>query len=80
RRIALLVALQVDLEIVRLHRHDHAHRAAHVDAPVNRDSKLLNNSDVWLDRRDLVRVAAGKGGNDADRWYTAGGLLEVGGY
>ncbi len=50
------------------------------DAPVNRDSKLLNNSDVWLDRRELVRVAAGKGGNDADRWYTAGGLLEVGGY
>ncbi len=50
------------------------------DAPVNRDSKLLNNSDVWLDRRDLVRLAAGSGGNDADRWYTAGGLLEVGGY
>ncbi len=50
------------------------------DAPINRDSKLLNNSDVWLDRRDLVRLAAGSGGNDADRWYTAGGLLEVGGY
>ncbi|WP_116522578.1 filamentous haemagglutinin family protein [Achromobacter insuavis] len=50
------------------------------DAPVNRDSKLLNNSEVWLDRRDLVRLAAGSGGNDADRWYTAGGLLEVGGY
>ncbi|EFV87019.1 hypothetical protein HMPREF0005_05880, partial [Achromobacter xylosoxidans C54] len=50
------------------------------DAPVNRDSKLLNNSEVWLDRRDLVRLAAGSGGNDTDRWYTAGGLLEVGGY
>lgn len=50
------------------------------DAPINRDSKLLNNSEVWLDRRDLVRLAAGSGGNDADRWYTAGGLLEVGGY
>ncbi|WP_454695736.1 filamentous haemagglutinin family protein [Achromobacter aegrifaciens] len=50
------------------------------DAPVNRDSKLLNNNDVWLDRRDLLRVASGSGGNDTDRWYTAGGLLEVGGY
>ena len=27
-----------------------------------------------------MRLAAGSGGNDADRWYTAGGLLEVGGY
>ncbi|WP_268619226.1 hypothetical protein, partial [Escherichia coli] len=26
------------------------------DAPVNRDSKLLNSSDVWVDRRTLVRV------------------------
>ena len=50
------------------------------DAPGNRDSKRLNNSNLWLDRRDLVRVAAGTNGYETDRWYTAGGLLEVGGY
>ena len=50
------------------------------DSPLNRDSGLLNNSDVWLDRRDLIRVAAGNGGTDADRWYSGGGLLEVAGY
>jgi len=49
------------------------------DAPVNRDGKNLNNSDVWIDRRLLVRVAA-DGSYATDRWYTAGGLLEVGGY
>ena len=49
------------------------------DAPVNRDGNNLNNSDVWVDRRSLVRVPAGNG-YDSDRWYTAGGLLEVGGY
>ncbi|CAB3718100.1 hypothetical protein LMG26845_06169 [Achromobacter insuavis] len=32
RGVALFVALQVDLEVVGLHRHDHADRAAHVDA------------------------------------------------
>ncbi|MFY0475536.1 filamentous haemagglutinin family protein [Achromobacter marplatensis] len=50
------------------------------DAPVNRDSKLLNNSDVWVDRRTLVKVASGTHGYIGDRWYTSGGLLEVGGY
>ncbi|WP_454673225.1 filamentous haemagglutinin family protein [Achromobacter pestifer] len=50
------------------------------DAPVNRDSKLLNNSDVWVDRRTLVKVASGTNGYAGDRWYTSGGLLEVGGY
>jgi filamentous hemagglutinin family protein len=50
------------------------------DAPVNRDSKLLNNSDVWVDRRTLVKVASGTNGYSGDRWYTSGGLLEVGGY
>uniref|UniRef100_UPI00359FB07F two-partner secretion domain-containing protein n=3 Tax=Pseudomonadati TaxID=3379134 RepID=UPI00359FB07F len=50
------------------------------DSPLNRDSGLLTNSDVWLDRRDLIRVAAGSGGTDADRWYSGGGLLEVAGY
>ncbi len=55
------------------------------DSPINRDSKNLNNSTIWVDRRSLVFV---KGDYDAqanpdgtpDRWYTAGGLLEVGGY
>ena len=28
------------------------------DAPVNRDSKLLNNSEIWIDRRTLVKVPA----------------------
>ncbi|MGJ7545355.1 filamentous haemagglutinin family protein [Variovorax sp. LT1R16] len=50
------------------------------DAPGNRDSKLLNSNDVWIDRRSLVFVAKGTNGYKSDRWYTAGGLLEVGGY
>ncbi|WP_412778756.1 filamentous haemagglutinin family protein [Bordetella ansorpii] len=50
------------------------------DASVNRDGAKLNNSDVWVDVRDLVFVPAGTGGYASDRWYTAGGLLEVGGY
>ena len=49
------------------------------DSPVNRDSKNLNNSEVWVDRRTLVKVAAGVNGYENERWYTAG-LLEVGGY
>ncbi|MCQ9616634.1 filamentous hemagglutinin N-terminal domain-containing protein [Paenalcaligenes niemegkensis] len=56
------------------------------DASVNRDSNPegnnshLSSSDVWVDVRELVLVPAGAGGYDSDRWYTAGGLLEVGGY
>lgn len=50
------------------------------DAPVNRDDRSLNNSDLWIDRRSLIYVAPGVGGYDSARWYTAGGLLEVGGY
>ncbi|WP_167010559.1 filamentous hemagglutinin family protein [Comamonas sp. Tr-654] len=50
------------------------------DAPVNRDSDMLRNSDIWIDRRYLVKVSAGTNGYETDRWYTAGGLLEVGGY
>lgn len=50
------------------------------DAPVNRDNGQLINSDVWVDLRDLVFVPAGTNGYATDRWYTAGGLLEVGGY
>ncbi|MGE7991484.1 filamentous hemagglutinin family protein [Pseudomonas sp. NPDC089554] len=50
------------------------------DSAGNRDSGNLNNTDVWIDIRDLVRVAAGVNGYVGERWYTAGGLLEVGGY
>lgn len=50
------------------------------DASVNRDTKNLNNKNIWVDRRDLVFVPAGTNGYETDRWYTAGGLLEVGGY
>ncbi|CAB3926921.1 hypothetical protein LMG3481_05973 [Achromobacter deleyi] len=50
------------------------------DAPVNRESGKLNSKDVWVDVRDLVLVPAGTNGYATDRWYTAGGLLEVSGY
>lgn len=50
------------------------------DAPINRDSGKLNSNDVWVDARDLVLVPAGTNGYATDRWYTAGGLLEVSGY
>ncbi|WP_447774140.1 filamentous haemagglutinin family protein [Variovorax boronicumulans] len=50
------------------------------DAPINRDGKSLNNNDVWIDRRSLVFVPKGTNGYASDRWYTAGGLLEVSGY
>ncbi len=50
------------------------------DAPGNRDSGNLLNANVWIDRRKLTYVPAGTGGYAGERWYTAGGLLEVGGY
>lgn len=50
------------------------------DAPGNRDSRNLNNANLWIDRRYLVRVPAGTNGYATDRWYTGGGLLEVSGY
>ncbi|VVE90712.1 filamentous haemagglutinin family protein [Pandoraea bronchicola] len=50
------------------------------DAPGNRDTHLLNNLTVYIDRRYLVRVPAGTQGYTTDRWYTQGGLLEVSGY
>lgn len=50
------------------------------DAPINRDDGQLINNDVWVDLRELVFVPAGTNGYATDRWYTAGGLLEVGGY
>nr|WP_225709171.1 filamentous haemagglutinin family protein [Bradyrhizobium cenepequi] len=50
------------------------------DSPQNRDSDALKNADVWIDIRDLVYVPSGTGGYAGDRYYTPGGLLEVGGY
>ncbi|VFR77593.1 Filamentous haemagglutinin family outer membrane protein associated with VreARI signalling system [plant metagenome] len=50
------------------------------DAPVNREGGRLNNAGVWVDRRSLVFIPAGTNGYETDRWYTAGGLLEVSGY
>lgn len=50
------------------------------DAPSNRDTHMLNNLTVYIDRRYLVRVPAGTQGYTTDRWYTQGGLLEVSGY
>lgn len=50
------------------------------DSPHNRDGGALQNGTVWVDRRDLIRVPAGTGGYASDRWYAAGGLLEVSGW
>ncbi|HEJ2628892.1 TPA: filamentous hemagglutinin family protein [Pseudomonas aeruginosa] len=50
------------------------------DAPVNRGGGGLASNDVWVDARELVLVPAGTNGYATDRWYTAGGLLELGGY
>ncbi|WP_456710985.1 filamentous haemagglutinin family protein [Bradyrhizobium sp. USDA 4452] len=50
------------------------------DSPQNRDSGVLINKNVWIDARDLTLVPAATGGYPTDRYYTAGGLLEVGGY
>ncbi|WP_445489638.1 filamentous haemagglutinin family protein [Rhodopseudomonas sp. RCAM05734] len=50
------------------------------DSPVNRDSGALVNKNVWIDVRDLTFVPAGTGGYTGERYYTKGGLLEVGGY
>ncbi|WP_455153258.1 filamentous haemagglutinin family protein [Bradyrhizobium cenepequi] len=50
------------------------------DSPDNRNSGSLFNANVWIDARDLTLVPAGTGGYATDRYYTAGGLLEVSGY
>ncbi|OWY30394.1 filamentous haemagglutinin family protein [Herbaspirillum robiniae] len=50
------------------------------DAPLVRDAGKLINSDVWIDSRKLIYVAAGTGGYESDRWYSGGGLLELSGY
>ena len=48
------------------------------DNPLNRDTKLLFNSTVYVDTRQLQLVPASSAYNK-DRYYTAGGLLEVSG-
>lgn len=50
------------------------------DSPDNREESALKNQNVWIDVRDLVLLPDGTGGYDGDRWYTPGGLFEVGGY
>ena len=50
------------------------------DSPQNRDSNVLKSNDVWIDVRSLTLVADGTGGYTGNRYYTKGGLLEVGGY
>jgi filamentous hemagglutinin family protein len=49
------------------------------DSPENRDAGTLFNSTLYVDARDLTLVPAGTGGYPTDRYYTAGGLLEVSG-
>lgn len=50
------------------------------DSPANREGSGLKSQNVWIDVRDLVLLPSGTGGYEGDRWYTPGGLLEVGGY
>ncbi len=50
------------------------------DSPLNRDSEVLRSNNVWIDLRTLTLVSAGTGGYASDRYYTRGGLIEVGGY
>lgn len=50
------------------------------DSPANRDEDYLKSQNVWIDVRDLILLPDGTGGYEGDRWYTPGGLLEVGGY
>ncbi|MCP3018177.1 filamentous haemagglutinin family protein [Cupriavidus basilensis] len=73
---AVGVALAMDTNNVQVNVQGNEQR----DAPGNRDSGNLLNANVWIDRRRLVYVPAGVGGYATERWYTGGGLLEVGGY
>ncbi len=50
------------------------------DSPQNRDESVLKSQNVWIDLRSLTLVPKGTGGYDTDRYYTPGGLIEVGGY
>ncbi|WP_447725922.1 filamentous haemagglutinin family protein [Sphingomonas koreensis] len=50
------------------------------DSAVNREVEGLKHNDVWIDIRDLILLPSGTGGHNGDRYYTPGGLLEVGGH
>lgn len=50
------------------------------DSPGNRENDRLRSTNVWLDVRDLTLLPGGTGGYESDRWYTGGGLIEVGGH
>ncbi|GGF06588.1 hypothetical protein GCM10011611_10090 [Aliidongia dinghuensis] len=50
------------------------------DAPSNRLTTKLNSNTVYVDAQQLTLVPAGTGGYSSDRYYTAGGLLEVSGW
>lgn len=50
------------------------------DSAPNRETEALKTNDIWIDVRDLVLLPNGTGGHDGDRYYTPGGLLEVGGH
>ena len=50
------------------------------DSPLNREGEGLKNNDVWIDIRDLILLPDGTGGHEGDRYYTPGGLIEVGGH
>ncbi|MBN4666244.1 filamentous haemagglutinin family protein [Pandoraea nosoerga] len=73
---AVGVSLSMDSNNVKINVQGNEQR----DSPANRDRAALNNANIWIDRRRLLHTAAGAGGYDKDRYYTPGGLLEVGGY
>ncbi|MCE4063384.1 filamentous hemagglutinin family protein [Pandoraea sputorum] len=73
---AVGVSLSMDSNNVKVNVQGNEQR----DAPGNRDNLALNNANVYIDRRRLVYVPAAVGGYANERWYTPGGLLEVGGY
>lgn len=50
------------------------------DSAQNREGDGIRSTDVWIDVRDLVLMPSGTGGHVGDRYYTPGGLLEVGGH
>ncbi len=50
------------------------------DDPNNRDTGTLFSDTVYVDDRQLIYVPAGTGGDSSDRYYTAGGVLEVSGW
>ncbi|MBO9726055.1 MAG: filamentous hemagglutinin family protein [Novosphingobium sp.] len=50
------------------------------DSAPNREVADLKTNDIWIDVRDLVLLPSGTGGHDGDRYYTPGGLLEIGGH